>query len=84
MFGLQLPLTVKPRTTFSNPCNKVRGKYLYKEVFRASFITASVIHCVSMYPVYIYIFLHESADDNATDVCVNCRADVESKSMSSA
>ena len=27
LFGLQLPLTVKPHTTFSNPCNKVRGKY---------------------------------------------------------
>ena len=27
MFGLQLPLTVKPHTTFPNPCNKERGKY---------------------------------------------------------
>ena len=27
MFDLRLPLTVKPHTTFSNPCNKVRGKY---------------------------------------------------------
>ena len=33
MFGLPFPLTVKPHTTFSNPCNKVRGKYFYKEVF---------------------------------------------------
>ena len=33
MFDLQLPLTVKPHTTFSNPCNKVRGKYIVKEVF---------------------------------------------------
>ena len=37
MFDLHLPLTVKPHTTFSNPCNKVRGKYICKEVFlRAS------------------------------------------------
>ena len=27
LFGLQLPLTRKPSVTFSNPCNKVRGKY---------------------------------------------------------
>ena len=33
LFGLQLPLTVKPHASFSNPCNKVRGKYFAKEVF---------------------------------------------------
>ena len=33
MFGLQHPLTCKPWTTLSNPCNKVRGKYICKEVF---------------------------------------------------
>ena len=33
MFGLQLPLTLEPHTTFSNPCNKVRGTYIYKEAF---------------------------------------------------
>ena len=33
MFGLQHPLTCKPWTTLSNPCNKVRGKYVVKEVF---------------------------------------------------
>ena len=33
MFGLQHPLTCKPWTTLSNPCNKVRGEYLSKEVF---------------------------------------------------
>ena len=32
-------------------------------------LRASVIHCVSMYPVYICIFLHES-DDNVTGVPV--------------
>ena len=33
MSDLQLPLTVKPHTTFSNPCNKVRDIYFVKEVF---------------------------------------------------
>ena len=27
----QLPLTVKPHTTFLNPCDKVRGKYFSKK-----------------------------------------------------
>ena len=27
-----------------------------------------VYHCVSIYPVYICVFLHESADDNATEM----------------
>ena len=42
MFDLQLPLTVKPHTTFSNPCNKVRGKYFVKEVF------LRLYHCVCL------------------------------------
>ena len=33
MFGLQHPLTCKPWTTLSNPCNKARGKYICKEVY---------------------------------------------------
>ena len=33
MFGLQHPLTCNPSTTLSNPCNKVRGNYVVKEVF---------------------------------------------------
>ena len=60
MFGLQLPLTVKPHTTFSNPCNKERGKYFVKEEFLRRY------HCVGMYPAYICIYVHESADDNTT------------------
>ena len=76
MFGLQHPLTCKPRTTLSKSCNKVRGEYFSKEVFlrlpscvlyscvcRLSYVC---YHCVGMYPVYICVFLHESADDNAT------------------
>ena len=43
MFGLQLHLTRKPWLTFSNPCNKVRGTYIYKEVFLRLFI-----YCVVM------------------------------------
>ena len=38
MFGHQLPLTRKPWITFSNPCNKVKGKYFVKEVFLRLFI----------------------------------------------
>ena len=45
MFGLQHPLTCKPSTTLSNTCNKVRGKYIWKEVFLrlypASFLPVS-------------------------------------------
>ena len=58
----------------------MRGEYNCKEVFLclpscililpASFLDASVYHCVSIYPVYICVFLHESADDNATYMCV--------------
>ena len=54
MCGLQFPLTVKPHTTFSNTCNKVRGKYFVKEVF----LRASVYHCFGMHPVYIYIYIY--------------------------
>ena len=54
LFGLQLPLTVKRHTTVSNPCNKVRGKYFYKEVFLRLLFIASV--CI----------LHEHVYENAT------------------
>ena len=50
MFDLQLPLTCKPWTTLSNPCNKVRGKILLKK------FSCDLIYCVSMYPVYICIW----------------------------
>ena len=49
MFALQLPLTVKPHTTFSNPCNKVRGKYFIKKSSYV-FIIASV--CIQHIHVY--------------------------------
>ena len=70
MFGLQHPLTCKPWTTLSNPGNKVRGKYNYKEVFLRlpSCVLYSCVcyHCVGMHPAYICIFLHESEDDYTT------------------
>ena len=55
MFGLQLPLTVKPQTTFSNPCNKVRGIYFVKEVFlrrlllRLINLLRQYVSCMNMY-----------------------------------
>ena len=62
MFGIQHPLTCKPWTTLSNPCNKERGEYNCKEVFmRPSFLrfpscvlySCVCYHCIGMYPVYI-------------------------------
>ena len=47
LFGLQLPLTRKPWITFSNPCNKVRGTYIYKEVFLRLFV--SLWYCIWEY-----------------------------------
>ena len=55
MFDLQLPLTVKHHTTFSNPCNKVRGKYFVKEVFlrclllRLINLLRQYVSCMNMY-----------------------------------
>ena len=48
MFGLQHPLTCKPWTNFSNPCNKVRGKYVVKEVF-LRFPSCVVCSCIYLY-----------------------------------
>ena len=57
LFGLQLPLTVKPHTTFSNPCNRVRGKYFVKEVFLRLYhcVCCSLRRYVSSIYIYIYI-----------------------------
>ena len=62
MFGLQHPLTCNSSTTFSNPCNKVRGEYFSKEVFLcipscilillASFLHASFIPAFSFLRLY--------------------------------
>ena len=53
MFDLQLPLTRKLWTTLSNPCNKVRGKYFYKEVFLRRLLlrlslSLRLYHCVRL------------------------------------
>ena len=55
MYGLQLPLTVKPHTTLSNPCNKVRGKYFVKEVFLRLLFIASV--CIQH--IYVYFCMNQ-------------------------
>ena len=54
MFGLQFPLTRKPWTTLSNPGNKVRGKYFYKEVFLHLSLSLRLCHCVLIYCVSMY------------------------------
>ena len=55
MFGLQHPLTCKPSTTLSNPCNKVRGEYFSKEVFlclpSCVFIVVSLWRCRWLYNI---------------------------------
>ena len=49
-----------PWTTLSNPCNKVRGKYVVKEVLLASFLPVSSF--LRLYRCVI-VLLHESEDD---------------------
>ena len=56
MFGLQHPLTCKPWTTLSNPCNKVRGKYICKEVSRV-FIPASFLHASIFLRASVFIII---------------------------
>ena len=64
--------------TFRTLTNKVRGKYNCKEVFlrlpscvlSSCVVYYCVCYCVGMYPVYICIFLHESADDYATHIYI--------------
>ena len=69
MFGLHHPLTCKPWTTLSNPCNKVRGEYFSKEVFlrlpycvfimRPSFLRfpSCVFIVVSLW-IILHIYVH--------------------------
>ena len=70
MFDLQLPLTRKPWTTLSNPCNKVRGKILLKKsscvfILRASLSFLRLCHyhaCVCLFIIasvciqHIYVY----------------------------
>ena len=50
LFGLQLPLTIKPGITSSNPYNKVRGTYFSKEIFARPL---SLCRCDS-FSIYMY------------------------------
>ena len=64
MFGLQHPLTCKPWTTLSNPCNKVRGKNIVKEVFmRPSFLRLPSFVCLNH---GVVVMLHEHVNDYIT------------------
>ena len=62
LFGLQLPLTRKLWVTLSNVTNKVRGTYIYKEVF------LRLYYCVVM---MLHVCRDESADDNTTQAYIS-------------
>ena len=80
MFGPQLPLTRKLWVTvFKTLQIKWEVKYFIKKsscVFFPACVVYSCVfiigrlnyHCIGMYPAYICIFLHESADDYITQV----------------
>ena len=51
-FGLQHPLTCKPSTTLSNPCNKERGEYVSKEAFMR-FPSCVLSSCVFLHASFI-------------------------------
>ena len=65
MLGLQHPLTCKPSTTLSNPCNKVRGEYFSKEVFYASL--SCVVSSLSSSCVFLRASLLLSRYDTANE-----------------
>ena len=54
LFGLQLPLTVKPHTTLLNLANKLRGKYSVKEVFTRRLLLRRYVYKI------IFVFLNFS------------------------
>ena len=56
MVDLQLPLTCNPWTTLSNPCNKVRGKYIFKEVF-LHLPSCVVYFCVRLFIYCVVVML---------------------------
>ena len=66
MFGLQHPLTCKPWTTLSNPCNKVRGIYFYKEVFLPASLSCVVYSCVCLW-YCVVVMLNDDVDDYITE-----------------
>ena len=57
MFDLQHPLTCKPWTTLSNPCNKVRGKYVVKKS-SCVFLPASLSLCrCELFYIYMWMYV---------------------------
>ena len=67
MFGLQLPLTCNPWTTFRNLTNKVRGKILLKKYYcvfhycifipASVFVTASLSLCRELFYIYMCMYV---------------------------
>ena len=57
MFGLQHPLTCNPWTTLSNPCNKVKGKYVVKKS-SCVFLLASLSLCrCELFYIYMCMYV---------------------------
>ena len=54
MFDLQLPLTRKPWTTLSNPCNKVRGKNILLKKSSCVCLSLRTYHCVCLFIVSLW------------------------------
>ena len=55
MFGLKLPLTRKPWVTLSNVTNKVRGTYVYKEVFLSLYYCVfMMLNCAAVVSILLY------------------------------
>ena len=52
LFGLKLPLTIKPWITFWNPYNKVRGIF-FKEVFARRYSLRRYVSSIYMYYVFV-------------------------------
>ena len=53
--GHQLPLTCKPWTTLSNPCNKVRGKYISASSFLRPLLLCLLSLRRYVSSIYMYI-----------------------------
>ena len=65
MFGLQYPLTCKPSTTLSNLTNKVRGKYICKEVFLC------LPSCVFVLASVLLLCRYDAVDDYITNLFIS-------------
>ena len=77
MFGLQHPLTCKPWTTLSNPCNKV-GEV---NIFLKSFLrlpSCVVYSCICLW-YCVVVMLHEHVNDYITVVSSINKANFKKK-----